>query len=102
VITTCFTGAGAGGVRSSTSRRPKTTCALIATSPDASKAFRQHTEGNDLVFKAVVLELLVKVALIAVQNKQPVPPHLTRLCMPVKVLQPLQTERVISPAVLRD
>jgi hypothetical protein len=50
---------------------------------------RWHTEGEDLVFKAVVLKLLVEVALMAVQNEQPVPPHLTRLCMPVKVLQPL-------------
>jgi hypothetical protein len=54
------------------------------------------------VFKAVVLELLVKVALIAVQNKQPVHPYLARPCMRVKMLQPLKTKRVISPAVLRD
>jgi hypothetical protein len=51
------------------------------------------------VFKAVFLELLVEVALMAVQNEQSVPPHLTRLCMPVKMLQ---TERVVGPAVLRD
>jgi hypothetical protein len=50
---------------------------------------RWHAEGKDLVFKAVVLKLLAEVALMAVQNKQPVPPYLTRLCMPVKVLQPL-------------
>jgi hypothetical protein len=50
---------------------------------------RWHAEGEDLMFKAVVLKLLVEVALMAVQNEQPVPTHLTRLCMPVKVLQPL-------------
>jgi hypothetical protein len=38
------------------------------------------------MFKAVVLKLLAEVALIAVQNEQPVPPYLTRLCMPIKVL----------------
>jgi hypothetical protein len=38
------------------------------------------------VFKAVVLEILVKMALIAVQNKQPVYPHLARLYMRVKML----------------
>ena len=41
---------------------------------------------KDLVFKAVVLKILVKVALIAVQNKQLVHPNLARLCMRVKVL----------------
>jgi hypothetical protein len=41
------------------------------------------------LFKAVVLKILVEVALMAVQNKQPVYPYLTRLCMRVKMLQPL-------------
>jgi hypothetical protein len=41
-------------------------------------------------------------ALIAVQNKQPVYPYLTRLYIRVKMLQLLKTKRVISPAVLRD
>jgi hypothetical protein len=51
------------------------------------------------MFKAVVLELLVKVALVAVQDKQPVTPHLARLGMLIKVLQPLKTEHIIGPAV---
>ena len=50
---------------------------------------RWHTEGEDLVFKAIVLKILVKVALMAVQNEQLVHPYLARLCMRVKVLQPL-------------
>jgi hypothetical protein len=54
------------------------------------------------MFKAVVLEILVEVALMAVQNKQLVYPHYARLCMHVKVLQPLQTKRVVGPAILRD
>jgi hypothetical protein len=54
------------------------------------------------MFKAVVLKICVKIALMAVQNKQPVPPYLTRLCMRVKMLQPLQPKRVVCPAVLRD
>jgi hypothetical protein len=41
-------------------------------------------------------------ALIAVQNKQPIHPYLTRLCIRVKMLQPLKTKRVVSLAVLRD
>ena len=47
---------------------------------------RWHAEGKDHVFKAVVLKILVEVALMAVQNKQPVRPYLARLCMRVKVL----------------
>jgi len=38
------------------------------------------------MFEAVVLEILVKVALMAVQNKQLVHSHLARLYMRVKVL----------------
>jgi hypothetical protein len=54
------------------------------------------------VFKAILLEILVKMALVAVQNEQPVCTHLTGLCIPVKVLQPLKAKRIVSPAVLRD
>jgi hypothetical protein len=63
---------------------------------------RWHAEGKDLVFKTVVLEILVEMALMAVQNKQPVRPYLACLCMRVKMLQPLKTKRVVRPAVLRD
>jgi hypothetical protein len=63
---------------------------------------RWHAEGKNLVFKAVVLKILAKMALMAVQNKQPVCPHLARLCMRVKMLQPLKAKRVVGPAVLRD
>ena len=45
-----------------------------------------HTEREGFVFKAIILELLVEMALMAVQNEQPVSPHLTRFCMRVKVL----------------
>jgi hypothetical protein len=41
------------------------------------------------MFKAIVLKILVKVALVAVQDKQPIHPYLARLCMRVKMLQPL-------------
>ena len=63
---------------------------------------RWHAEGRDHVFEAVVLKILVEVALMAVQNEQPVRPYLARLCMRVEVLQPLKAERVVRPAVLRD
>jgi hypothetical protein len=54
------------------------------------------------VFKAVVLEILVKMALMAVQNKQPIHPYLTRLYMRIKMLQLLKTKRVVGLAILRD
>ena len=54
------------------------------------------------MFKSVVLEILVEVALVAVQNKQPVQPDLARPCKRVKMLQPLKTKRVVGPAILRD
>jgi hypothetical protein len=41
------------------------------------------------LFKAVIIEILIKVALVAIQNEQPVYPYLARLRMRVKVLQPL-------------
>jgi hypothetical protein len=63
----------------------------------------EHVEKRVLECgKAIVLIIVVKVALIAVQSKQPMYPHLARLCMHVKVLQSLQTKRVVGPAVLRD
>jgi hypothetical protein len=37
---------GSGGVRSRTSRRSNTTCALIGTIPDALKALRQFSDGS--------------------------------------------------------
>jgi hypothetical protein len=37
---------------------------------------KQTTEGEDLVFKALVLEILIKMALTTVQNEQPVHPTL--------------------------
>ena len=39
---------------------------------------------------------------MAVKDEQLVYSHLTRLCMRVKMLQPLKTKRVVCPAVLRD
>jgi hypothetical protein len=54
------------------------------------------------VFKAVDLEILVEMALVAVQNKQPVCPDLACLCMRIKMLQPLKTKRIVDPTVLRD
>ena len=41
-------------------------------------------------------------ALMAVQNKQPMAANSALLCVLIKVLQPLQTKLVVSPAVVRD
>jgi hypothetical protein len=50
-----------------------------------------HTECKDLLFQAIVLEILAYMALMAIQNEEPVPSYLTRLCKSVKVLEPFQT-----------
>jgi hypothetical protein len=63
---------------------------------------RWHTEGQDLVLKATILAILIEVALVAIQNRQLVRSQLAHLFMRVKMLQPLQTKRVVGPAVLRD
>lgn len=63
---------------------------------------RWHAKGKDLVFKAVVLKLLVKVTLVAVQDQLPLPPYLARLGVLVKVIQPFKTKRIVSPAILGD
>ena len=62
----------------------------------------RYIEGKDLLYEAIILKILVKVALMAIKDKQPIRPHLIRLCMLIKVLQPLKTKRVICPAILRD
>ena len=62
---------------------------------------RRHTERDYVIFKAIVLELLAQMAFMTIHNEQPITPHLTRLCMRVKVLQPLKTQLAICPTVLR-
>jgi hypothetical protein len=62
----------------------------------------RHTESNNLAFLAEVLELKQLVALVAVNNKQPVTTYCTSLCMLDKVLQLGKTKLVSSPAVLAN
>ena len=61
-----------------------------------------HTERKDLMFQTVILEILIEMALVTIQNEQPVAANLTRFCIRVKVLQPLQTKRIVCPSILRD
>jgi hypothetical protein len=63
---------------------------------------RRHADSNNLVLLAVLLECERVVALIAVNNKEPISAYNSSLCMLIKVLQPLQPKLVCSPAVLRD
>ena len=60
----------------------------------------RHIKSKDLLYEAVILKFLVKVALMAVKNEQPIRPHLARLCMLVKVLQPREAKLIIRPAIL--
>jgi hypothetical protein len=67
--------------------------------PKRTSQMRRHTESNNLAFFAKVLELKWLVALVAVDNQQPVTAYCTSLCMLDKVLQPGKTKLVSSPAV---
>jgi hypothetical protein len=62
----------------------------------------RHTESNNLAFLTEVLELKRLVALMAVNNKQPVTAYCTSLCMLDKVLQPGKTKLVGGPAILAN
>jgi Holliday junction resolvase RusA-like endonuclease len=61
-----------------------------------------HAESNNLVLLAVVLEFYRAVALVAVNNKQPICPSRGRLRMSVEVLKPRQRNVIIIPASRRD
>jgi hypothetical protein len=63
---------------------------------------RRHADSNNLVLLAVLLEYERVVALMAVDNEEPMSAYNPPLCMLIKVLQPLQPKLVYSPAVLRD
>jgi hypothetical protein len=63
---------------------------------------RRHTDSNNLVLLAVLLEYERVIALIAVNCKQSVGTNYSLLCMLTKVLQPLQPKLICCPAVLRD
>ena len=48
----------------------------------------RHAEGNDLVLLTEILEGKRLVALVAINDKQPMATHPTAFCMLGKVLQP--------------
>jgi len=58
---------------------------------------RWHAESDNLVLLAVVLEIKRAMALVAVNNKQPVRSY--RLCMRIKVFEPVNPEIVARPAI---
>ena len=62
----------------------------------------RHTQSDNLVILAVLLELERVVALMAVNNQQAVETNTTLLCMRVKVFQPGQTKLISSSTVSRD
>jgi hypothetical protein len=63
---------------------------------------RRHADSNNLILLAVLLECKRVVALMAVDNEEPMSTYNSPLCMLIKVLQLLQPKLVCSLAVLRD
>jgi hypothetical protein len=61
-----------------------------------------HTESDNLILLAVVLEFYQAVALIAVDNEQPICPSRGCLRISVEVLKPRYRDVVVNPASRRD
>lgn len=55
---------------------------------------RRHTQSNNIVFFAVILENLRLVTLVAIDNKESIGAYNPVFCTIVKVLQPLKTELI--------
>ena len=61
---------------------------------------RRHAERDDVVLLAIELEFGRVVALVAVEDQQPVFAFCTRRCMAVEVLDPIQAYCIGSPAIV--
>jgi len=61
---------------------------------------RRHAERDDVVLLAMELEFGRVVALVAVEDQQPVFTFRTRYCMEVEVLDPIQAYRISRPAII--
>ena len=61
-----------------------------------------HTEGDNLALLAEILEFKRLVALVAVDNQQPIASYSGSLCVVDKVLKPGKTKLICSPAVLTN
>ena len=61
---------------------------------------RRHVERDDVVLLAVELEFSRVVALVAVEDQQPVFAFCTRCCIDVEVLNPIQAYCISSLAII--
>ena len=61
---------------------------------------RGHAECDDVVLLAMELEFGRVVALVAVEDQQPVFAFCTRCCIDVEVLDPIQAYCISSPAIV--
>lgn len=62
---------------------------------------RRHTESDNLVFLAVLLEFERVVALVVINNEQTIASYSPPLCVRIKVLQLLKTKRICCLAVCK-
>jgi hypothetical protein len=61
---------------------------------------RWHTESNNVVRCAVLVELQGSVAAVAVEDEETIDSACTRRCMSVKVLYSLNAELMCRPAIV--
>ena len=66
------------------------------------RGVRRHTEGDNLALLTEILEFERLMALVAVDNQQPIASYSSSLCVLNKVLKLGKTKLICSPAVLAD
>ena len=62
----------------------------------------RHRESDNILLFVVLFELKGIVALMSVDSEQPVLSYGTLLYIGIEVLQPLETDLIYGPTVLRD
>ena len=61
---------------------------------------RRHAERDNVVLLAMELEFGRVVALVAVEDQQPIFAFRTKCCMVVEVLDPIQAYYISRPAII--
>jgi hypothetical protein len=61
---------------------------------------RWHTQSNNVILCAVMVELRRRMAAVAIKDKETIDSMRTRRCMSIKVPYPLNAELICCPAIV--